>query len=249
MRLSFEHNGKIWSADTINGIDLSNPVSRDGQGVEAYYIPPASFTPFKAGDFVGSIELGGSCNCESIAFCAHGNGTHTENASHVMINVDPISQMPWTGLMMARLISIEPVAMPSGDLCIQYSQLVDRLNELSETALIVRTLPNNSSKKERHFSGSNPPYFEAEALQYVKEKGVLHLLFDMPSVDREEDGGIMAAHKHFFTDQSGARLGATITELIFVPEQAEDGIYLLNLQIPSMQTDAVPSRPIIYPIQ
>lgn len=166
-----------------------------------------------------------------------------------MKNVAPISEMSWSGLMVARLISVEPIALPSGDQCIQRSQLLPLLEEMTETALIVRTLPNNSSKKERHFSGSNPPYFEAAALQLIKDKGVLHLLFDLPSVDREEDGGKLSAHKHFFTNQTEVRTEATITELIFVPERALDGMYLLNLQIPSMQTDAVPSRPIIYPLQ
>jgi hypothetical protein len=42
------------------------------------------------------------------------------------------------------------------------------------------------------------------------------------------------------------RLNATITELIYVPEHISDGLYALNLQCPNLQTDAVPSRPVIY---
>jgi hypothetical protein len=42
------------------------------------------------------------------------------------------------------------------------------------------------------------------------------------------------------------RLGATITELIYVSEEVTDGLYVLNLQVPNLRTDAVPSRPILF---
>ena len=38
----------------------------------------------------------------------------------------------------------------------------------------------------------------------------------------------------------------TITEMIYVPNIIEDGIYMLNLQIAAFVSDATPSRPIIY---
>jgi hypothetical protein len=37
--------------------------------------------------------------------------------------------------------------------------------------------------------------------------------------------------------------------MIYVPENIEDGIYLLNIQIASFETDASPSKPILYEIQ
>jgi hypothetical protein len=49
--------------------------------------------------------------------------------------------------------------------------------------------------------------------------------------------GVSAAHP---------RYSATITELIYVPDGVEDGLYLLNLQVPNLRTDAVPSRPVLY---
>jgi hypothetical protein len=49
--------------------------------------------------------------------------------------------------------------------------------------------------------------------------------------------GVSAAHP---------RYSATITELIYVPEGVEDGLYLLNLQVPNLRTDAVLSRPVLY---
>jgi arylformamidase len=42
------------------------------------------------------------------------------------------------------------------------------------------------------------------------------------------------------------RLGATLTELIYVSEEVADGLYVLNLQVPNLRTDAVPSRPLLF---
>jgi hypothetical protein len=44
------------------------------------------------------------------------------------------------------------------------------------------------------------------------------------------------------------RAAATITELAFVPEALTDGAYLLELQVPALGGDAVPSRPLLYPL-
>ncbi|MEI7978606.1 MAG: cyclase family protein, partial [Bacteroidota bacterium] len=36
------------------------------------------------------------------------------------------------------------------------------------------------------------------------------------------------------------------TELIFVDDSVADGLYLLNLQIASFESDASPSKPVLY---
>ena len=102
------------------------------------------------------------------------------------------------------------------------------------------------------YSGTNPPYLSSEAMKFLVEHGVQHLLIDTPSVDREEDDGILAAHHIFWgLDADGntldeSRNKATITELIYVPDEVKDGWYLLNLQIAPLELDASPSKPILY---
>jgi hypothetical protein len=44
-----------------------------------------------------------------------------------------------------------------------------------------------------------------------------------------------------------ARLEATITEMIYVPDNVADGSYLLNLQI-AFENDASPSKPVLYSV-
>ena len=70
-------------------------------------------------------------------------------------------------------------------------------------------------------------------------------------MDKEEDGGKLAAHRRFWNvrnqvAQDETRADCTITELIFAPDDIKDGLYLLNIQIPSMPLDAAPSKPVLY---
>jgi hypothetical protein len=75
----------------------------------------------------------------------------------------------------------------------------------------------------------------AERCFVSSESGIQHLLIDLPSVDKEKDEGKLLAHKAFWnvTDVNDlnldARLEATITEMIYVPDNVADGSYLLNL--------------------
>ena len=49
--------------------------------------------------------------------------------------------------------------------------------------------------------------------------------------------------------QAATRAHATVTELAYVPEALGDGAYLLELQVPALSGDAVPSRPLLYALQ
>ena len=82
--------------------------------------------------------------------------------------------------------------------------------------------------------------------ELLVQKGVKHLLLDLPSVDREEDGGQLLNHHQFWQYPNEIRKDATITELIFVPDEVKDGEYLLNLQVTSLVMDASPSKPVLY---
>ena len=120
------------------------------------------------------------------------------------------------------------------------------LNDLR--ALIIRTLPNDSSKTSRQYSNTNPPYIHPDAMRLLVGAGIEHLMIDTPSVDREEDGGALEGHHIFWDYPDKPRTNCSITELIFVPDYIEDGIYWLQLGIASFDNDAAPSRPILFEI-
>ena len=109
------------------------------------------------------------------------------------------------------------------------------------------------AKLSRSYSGGNPPYVTSAAMRAIRQLGVDHLLLDLPSVDREEDAAL-TAHRIFWEmpgtgndDAAGGR-HRTITEMAFVDDTIDDGVYMLDLQIPSLLLDAVPSRPVLYKV-
>ena len=118
--------------------------------------------------------------------------------------------------------------------------------DLNCAALIIRTKPNDHSKTNRQYSGTNFPYLTLGAMQRIVDAGVQHLLIDLPSVDREEDGGALAAHHLFWNVPAEPNFKKTITELIYVPNEISDGDYILNLQVSNFANDAAPSRPMLF---
>ena len=113
-------------------------------------------------------------------------------------------------------------------------------------ALIIRTEPNNEEKKSKNYSNINPPYLLKSAAEYISEINIKHLLIDLPSIDKENDGGALSAHKSFWNFPEKTRHGSTITEFIYVPSNIPDDIYLLNLQFVPFENDASPSRPLLF---
>jgi kynurenine formamidase len=118
-------------------------------------------------------------------------------------------------------------------------------------------LPNEAEKRYRAYSGSPSPapYFLTEAMRWLVERGVTSLVVDLPSLDRADDGGRLAAHREYWglppgsEDPAQATRGqALVTELAYVPDSVPDGLYLLDLQVPAFGSDAAPSRPVLYPL-
>ncbi len=240
-----------YAADLEAGYDLSIPLCRGAEQVNCFYAPAYRAEPVVSGDFVGSREAGAPVNFFNVHINPHGNGTHTECVGHIAERQYAIHDCLKQFFFTAELVSVYPERQENGDRVITPGQMRNLFGEspLKTEALILRTLPNEESKLHRMYSGSNPPYLAAEAVAYLVEQGVRHLLLDLPSLDREEDGGVLAAHKAFWkypdTEAEG-RLDCTVTEMIYVPEEVPDGLYLLNLQIISLDIDASPSKPVVY---
>jgi arylformamidase len=234
--------------------DLSVSTGPQGDNPSAFYIDAAKFEPIRVGGFVGSVAEGGSANCEILTLCAHGNGTHTECVGHITIEKVALGDVLKQFWFDAQVVSVDI----SG---VGFVRLADvkAWTLLGTAALVVRSLPNPLAKRQAVWSGNDAPYFEPAALSFLRDQGIQHLLTDFPSVDPEEDNGLLSAHHEWWgvpqrvtggnvlgVSAAHPRYGATITELIYVPEGVEDGLYLLNLQVPNLRTDAVPSRPVLY---
>ncbi|CAN5404924.1 cyclase family protein [soil metagenome] len=230
-------------------LDISMPLRSGVKGANAWWAQPFSAEPVVMGDFVGSVARGGAVNFVDVRLNPHGNGTHTECVGHISTEPYTINQTLKQFFFLAELISIFPVKVENGDCIIFKEQIEKRLNGKRPEALVLRTLPNDGLKKIAQYSGKNPPYLHHDALDYLARIGVKHFLLDLPSVDREEDGGKLLGHRAFWRYPGpNVREHATITELIYVDGAILDGSYLLNLQIASFEIDASPSKPVLYKI-
>ena len=261
-------NGYKYEFDLASPIDISIPLNFNGPQPNAYGVDPATSTPCAAGELVGDTRQGGSCNFEQYTFIPHCNGTHTECVGHITNERISVRDCLREIFVPAVLISVEPenasgtqetysVSADSGDLLITRAALEGLLDSRSALrSLIIRTVPNDEAKMTRQYGESIPPYFTTEAMQYLVGLGVTHLLVDTPSIDRLYDDGLLVNHRIFWQVEQGSfelaehsRRDCTITELIYVPEAVEDGSYLLNPQIAPFESDASPSRPMLFRVE
>lgn len=246
MKIKFTHSGKVWVADLKQGIIIAIPL-RDGlQNPNCFWAAPPAFSPYRSGDFVGSIEAGAPVNFFDVRFNPHGNGTHTECIGHIAPGDYSLFRCQREHHLFAKLVTIWPEQLDNGDRRISRAQIEPLIEPEEADALVIRTMPNHTDKMTFQYSGTNPVYLEADACAYLAEIGLEHLLVDLPSLDREEDGGALAAHKAWWKYPDHPRIQATVTEMIYVPDRIKDGYYLLNLQTAAFELDAAPSKPILY---
>ncbi len=239
------HKGKELQIDLSRPLDISIPLRVGPNNVNAWWAKPVTAEPVRMGDFVGSVREGGSVNFTDVQFNPHGNGTHTECVGHISKERFTINECLRQFWFDAELISIYPDE-ENNDLVIQKDQLESLLKGKNPQAVVIRTLPNDFFKMRHQYSGTNPTYIHHEAISYLVELGVQHLLVDTPSIDRESDEGKLLGHRAFWQYPDDIREECTITELIYVPSFIPDGTYMLNLQIASFELDASPSKPVLY---
>lgn len=268
MKLTLEKDGRRYSFQTEKGMDLS--ISMNPNGPRAWYVEPMRIEPVRTEQFLGSVAEGGAVNFRDVYFNPHGHGTHTENVGHIVDTDVPVVRSIGSSHYMAKLVTVVLMRQDatqgvsqgaSQDLPQDLSQnletgasqgdwVVDEESlegfDLKVDALIIRTKPNDHSKVQRQYTGTNFPYLTISAMQRIVDAGVQHLLIDLPSVDREEDGGELAAHHLFWNVPVEPNFQKTITELIYIPNEIADGMYVLNLQVSNFANDAAPSRPMLF---
>lgn len=247
MKAIIEYHSQLIKINLLKPLDISIPLRASKDNVNAWYIDEPKIEPVKNDDWVGSIKQGADVNFNTIKFNPHAHGTHTECIGHITEEFHSINQNLKQFFFTAELISVAP-EKSFKDTVISKHQIELLLKDKTPEALVIRTMPNTKDKKNRQYSETNWTYLTEEAMVFIREKGVQHLLIDLPSVDREHDGGKLLAHKAFWNFDGERRMDCTITEFIYVRNNILDGSYILNLQIASFENDATPSKPILYEI-
>ena len=257
MQITFEWNDRQFSADTKTVVDLSTPIDFSGAQPTFFGLPRAAQEAVQGDGFVGDTEQGGACNCRQIRLCPHGNGTHTETVQHLRALAPAPAEVVDRVLVCAQLISVDVTTLAQSnesystwgqpeDMVITRQALVQAAGEAPHPdALILRALDPTNDPQAANYDMTWAPYFTWEAIDWIGETGLRHLIIDLPSVDRHDDGGELPNHHRFWRALGDQ---ATITEMAAIPNTLLDGLYLLNLQVPHLLTDAVPCRPLIMPI-
>ena len=251
------------------GVSLAIAVEFANPGPRHFGVGAPVSTPYASGKFSGSVATGASANCSTITLTPHCQMTHTESVAHLTREAGDAWRVVPRGLLPAVVVSVIPEParesnestdpQPWGtDVLITRRRLraawpMERM--VDPVAAIIRTLPNETSKRSRDYSDTVPPYLTREAVEWLVEKRIEHLVLDVPSLDRTHDEGRLVGHRVFFGLPAGStargdasRSRATVTELAFIPDEVFDGPCVLSLAVPAIGGDAVPSQPIVYPL-
>jgi len=235
-------DNKVYNINLSKPLDISIALRTSKSNVNAWYIG----APKK--EAVLSLSNGDPVNFNTITINPHAHGTHTETVGHILDGNYSINKCLKQFFFTAELITVAPERVDE-DMIISKNQINLLLKQKTPEALVIRTMPNTTDKKNKQYSNTNWPYLKKEAVEFIKRRGIKHLLIDQPSVDKEKDNGELLAHNAFWNTSGEIRKNCTITELIYVPNKLKDGSYILNLQIAPFDNDAAPSKPILYKIE
>lgn len=274
MQLNFEHRTQRYQCVTEDAVSIAIELDFAGPQPNHFGVERASSTVLKLDGFVGRTADGGSCNVQNLKLVPHCNGTHTETVGHIVDQDVWVGRTAINPIMVGVLISVTPQLggktgesyrpeLQASDWVISSKQVLEAVGkvcaveEVLPQALIVRTLPNGADKCSREYSSkSAPPFFTVEAIEAINSLGIDHLLVDVPSIDRMNDDGLLTNHHLFWSvpEQTHAltestKRNKTITEMIYVADEIADGLFGLSIQVPALNTDAAPSRPIVMPLK
>lgn len=261
----FGDDEDLYALDTKTAIDLSRPIPSD---TSAFGMAPTK------NEKLLSVSGGNSVNCNIFEkFSPHLHATHTEFIGHIVkenlsVVNDCLRHMEMFGLCV--VLEVQPELLSGEELQEQLrcgakaseEDLVITRKILSETliktlgcnefecklwAIVIRVACDHTNNSKTDSSKSTRPvYLTKKAAEYVIYNGFEHLLVDLPSVDRDDDGGALLAHKAFFDGsmkRSLTELLETCSNVKVVPD-----VYVLNLHYINIQQDATLSRPVLYPL-
>lgn len=268
MEFYFNIKSKNYYFDSNKPINISIRQNFDNTQPNFFNADKAIINNFESNNFIGSTELNYSCNVKTIRINPHCNGTHTESKQHIdHNNINICDASVNYGLLYCKLISVEPIKYD------QYKKFIDKNNfenyipELNNNdkiitkqqlekllsledinileAIVIRTLPNYDNKKNIVYNSEiNYPFLTTQAIEFLNNSNIKHIIIDTPSLERSYNSNAMSNHKLFWDNNNYK----TITEFAYINNNIIDNYYILNLQIPSFGIDCAPSRPILYNI-
>jgi kynurenine formamidase len=247
---SVNYNGRIYNILESQGLDLSIKNKFDNENPTFFHSNQSSIKIVQSENFVGDIYKGGSCNANIASVDIHCSGTHTECIAHISKVSEKIVDFCPKGFIPTQLITVDLkkiadtnetyYASTISDLVITKKSIKEKIEDKIDS-LIIRTLPNSKDKLSQNYDKYPAPFLTTEAVEFINELSVLHLLVDIPSIDKANDNGVLGNHHSFF------KKGKTVSELLYIDNSIKDSFGFLQIQIPNWNLDAAPSRPIFFP--
>ena len=213
MKAIIEYNSRKITIDVSKPLDISIAIDASRKNVNAWYLGEPKIFPENIDGELVKVSEGAVINFNNIHFNPHAHITHTECVGHIAEEVHSVNQNLKHYFFVSEVVTVAPESRGE-DFVISEKQLKTALRNKKRDAIIIRTLPNLKDKKTMQYSNTNPPYLLEEAAVYLREKGIKHLLIDLPSVDKEKDDGKLLAHNAFWNTTGEVRLDATNTEFI-----------------------------------
>lgn len=260
MKTSIQLKQNTYNFNINKPLRISNTL-KPKDNLTAWYVDQPKIEAVKGDGFIGDVSQGGSVNFRNVFFNPHGHTTHTECVGHISKDQNVFVTNTFKKYFFKSiLISVMPTKKniddllhwEKGDKIVTKKSIkheIDKQDIEDVEVVILRTLPNTTEKTSLNYSGTNPTYLHPEVMVYLKEIGITHFIIDQPSVDREEDGGLLQAHKVWWDYPEKTNFDRTITELAYIPNTIEDGSYIIDFQLMNIQNDAAPSNPVLYKIE
>jgi len=214
MIIKITQDKKEYTIDTSQSVDLSIPYHFNGPQPNFYDVGMGALSPLKRGPYSWSVAEGAGCNVPEISMNIHCSGTHTECVGHLLEDTGDIGSLLTYPFISAVLITVEPetygdctdryhCSVNENEKVISLERFIIKYKEFISSepnALIIRTNPNQPSKRFIKYSENPPPFFTNDAMSIIYDTGINHLIVDLPSVDRMSDDGILGNHRIFWGD-------------------------------------------------
>lgn len=222
------------------------------QAPNAFHLTPiSSRTVELEGQFTGDVRRGGSCNVDTLCYVPHGL-THLETSAHILnrdTNPPTVKDIPPEKLSgMALLIDLSDMGQDTGKK-IAWETVQAKLdrNRLPISMLAIKTA-SSLLPQDYDFSGKDFLYLAAETAKGIHDYKTADshidcLILDLPSIDRESDGGKLLAHRGFFglpdTGFDAEDLEKRVLVELAMFSGLEEGYYYVVITPPLLETNAV----------
>ncbi|MEM7187591.1 MAG: cyclase family protein, partial [Bacteroidota bacterium] len=151
MKTTFHIDEQHYSVDLSKPLDISIPLRATAKNPEAWYLEQPSMKAVEMDGWTGSVAQGAAVNFRSIWFNPHAHGTHTECVGHITREFHSVNRHLKRFFFSAEVISLTPRGSGKS-MALMASEVKNLLNGKKPEAVVIRTLPNEASKRSRQYS-------------------------------------------------------------------------------------------------